>query len=265
MNVSGAINITYSTIVNNVSTATYGGGGLFFQGAGNQTINAAITNTLIWGNTQTGSLEARTQFNNNKQASTITYSAIQDYDGSYSGWDNTTTENIIILSSDNASGPKFLAPSTTIGYGASDLNADRWQITSGSSVIGLGTDANDQNGNTILIDYKGTARPNSSVDFIYPDIGAFQFDAANPPVLALEEVITKPSELLIYPTLTRSVLNINTNKTIKQIEIFDLTGSTVLKTTVTESIDVSALKGGMYLFRVIFDDNMTSVKRFIKQ
>lgn len=267
INSSGAVNITYATIVNNVTTSTFGGGGINFQGAANQTINAAITNTLIWNNTQTGTDNGRTQFNNNKQAAAITYSAIQDYNASYAGWDNTTRQNIINLNSDNANatGPMFLAPTTTIGYGVSDVDASRWQITSKSILIQAGTDANDQDGKSIVSDYMGTARPNSSVDFMYPDVGAYQFDAANPPVLGLENVAVKVSGFIIYPTVTNSLLNIETSKSIKNIEVYNLNGNTVLKSKATKVIDVSNLSSGMYLFKAIFDDNIVEVKRFIKQ
>ena len=264
INASGNVNITYSTIVNNVSTGTFGGGGIMFQGASSQTINAAISNVLIWGNTQSGTLEGRTQFNNNKQASTIRYSAIQDYDESFNGWDSSITESIINLSSDNASGPKFLAPTATVGYGASDLDASRWQITEGSMCIEGGIYATDNNGNQILTDIAGKARPIVD-DFVYPDIGAYQFDAANPPLLGIKAITKLESEVKIYPTVANSLLNVKTNKAIKQIEIFNIHGIKVLETKAIEIIDVSNFTSGMYLFRAVFEDNMTSVKRFIKK
>lgn len=263
INSSGAVNITYSTIVNNESTATYGGGGIFFQGS-SQTINATVTNVLLWGNTQSGTDSGRTQFNNGSQTSTIRYSAIQDYNSGYWGWGSSTLESVINLSSDNNAGPKFLLP-TTAGFGISDLSELRWQITENSLCIEAGTDAYDNNGNLIITDYEGKSRPISANDFIYPDIGAYQFDSSNPPTLSVENYEVDASELKIYPTVTNSVLHITTNKAIKQIEIFNVNGSLVLKTKATDIVDVANFTSGMYLFRVIFNDNKAVVKRFVKQ
>ncbi|WP_323026727.1 T9SS type A sorting domain-containing protein [Gelidibacter japonicus] len=265
INSSGTVNVTYSTIVNNNSTANYGGGGINFAGSGNQTINATLTNVLLWGNKEGIPDTGRTQFSNNGQASTIQYSAIQGFNSAYYGWDNATIESIINLDADNATGPKFLAPTATVGFGASDLDVSRWQITDGSAAIETGTDATDNNGNPIITDFAGKARPISSNDFIYPDIGAYQFDASNPPVLGLETIVAQPSEFRIFPTVTTRVLNIKTNRVIRNIEIFNINGSRILKTNATEVIDVSNFTSGMYVFKVMFDDSKTSVKRFIKQ
>lgn len=265
INSSGIVTITYSTIVNNKSTGTYGGGGINFQGTANQTINATLTNVVLWGNKEGGADTGRTQIFNGEQSSTIRYSAIQGYNAAYYGFNNATKESIVNLVADNTIGPKFLEPTTTIGYGASDVDASRWQITAGSAAIEAGTDSNDNNGDPIITDYAGKARPNSAADFIYPDIGAYQYDAANPPVLGLEVIAVKESGLSIYPTVTNSLLNIKTNKSIKNIEVYNLNGSTVLKSKSTKAIDVSNLSSGMYLFKAIFDDNIVEVKRFIKQ
>ena len=265
INSSGFVNITYSTFANNKATSTFGGGAIAFQPSTSQTTAATIKNTLLWGNTS-GDISGRSQFSNNSQASTISNCAIQNYDITYFAWVNTTRDAIINLNANNSNtaGPKFLSPTVTTGFGTTNLSAEGWQITVGSPCIGAGIYASDNNGAPIVKDFAGKARP-TAADFIYPDIGAYQFDAANPPTLGVKAVISQNSELKIYPTITNSVLNISTNKTIKQMEIFNTNGASVLNNIDAEVINVSVLATGVYLLRVTFDDNNTEVKRFIKQ
>jgi hypothetical protein len=269
INNSGTVKITYSTFVNNKATTGYGGGGIQFAGQANQTINATLTNVLLWGNKESVADTQRTQFNNNLQLSTVQYTAIQDYISSSAYWNNATAVSILALNAanTNAAGPLFLDPATIVGYDAVNAatltNASKWQITSGSPCIATGTDANDQNGTLIATDYAGKTRPNSST-FSTPDIGAYQFDAANPPSLGLVAVV-KNDGFKMYPTLTNSTINIKSTKAIKSVEIFSINGTSVLKTNVLEQINVSSLANGIYIVRVAFDDYSTDVKRFIKQ
>lgn len=269
INNSGTIKITYSTFVNNKATAAYGGGGIHFPSTTNQTINATLTDVLLWGNKEGGADTQRTQLSNNNQSSTVQYSAIQNYVLPSSYWTNIAFTNILALNAANddaISGPKFLAPPTIAGYdsanAASLVNAGKWQITSGSACIEAGTYANDNNGNPIVTDYAGKTRPNST-SFSYPDIGAYQFDTANPPSLGVKNVV-KNVDFEIYPTITNSALNIKSIKAIKGVEIFSINGISMVRTNALEQINVTSLANGIYLVRVTFDDNSTAVKRFIK-
>lgn len=269
INSSGTVKITYSTFANNKATTAFGGGGINFQGTANQTINATLTNVLLWGNKEGATDTQRTQFNNASQSSTIQYSAIQDYVVPSGYWTNAAATSVLAINAanSNAAGPQFFNPSTIIGYDAASAatltNAARWQITSLSPCIAAGTDANDQNGILIATDYAGKTRPNSST-FSTPDIGAYQFDAANPPSLGLLAV-AKNDGFKMYPTVTNSIINIKSTKAIKSIEIFSINGTSVLKTNTLEQINVSSLASGIYIVRAAFDDYSSDVKRFIKQ
>jgi hypothetical protein len=225
---------------------------------------------LLWGNKESVADTQRTQFNNNNQTSTTQHSAIQDYIELSGYWTNATRTAIVALNAANThatAGPKFIDPSTIIGYDAANAatltNAAKWQITSGSACIEKGTDANDNDGNLIVTDYAGTTRPNSS-SFTYPDIGAYQFDPANPPTLNLKDIV-KSEAFQIYPTITNSIINIKSTKGVNSIEIFSMNGTSVLKTNALKQVNVSSLANGIYIVRVAFDDYSTDVKRFIKQ
>ena len=255
VNTGMVLNITNATVVNNQSKLQYGGGGIHLPGPGNHTIAATLKNVLFWGNVQKDGVAniGRTQFGNSGQPSTIVFTAIQDYNAGYSGWNTTTTGNLINLSAANNDafdGPAFAVPSSVVGYGATDALTADWHLTASSVCIDAGDDF-------IAFDIDGTSRPLGD----YSDIGAYEFDAT---ALGLEDV-KDVIDFKIYPTLTRSIVNIKTIKSIKQIEIFNMSGSSVLKTKEKETIKVSSFATGMYILKVTFDDNVTTVRRFVKK
>ncbi|ALJ06124.1 hypothetical protein APS56_13740 [Pseudalgibacter alginicilyticus] len=262
MNTPGTVKIIYSTFVNNSASSTYGGGGVAINGDKIMGTGSRITNSIFWGNTQNGATPARTQLSSGL-IPTITNCAIQEYDAGSSYWANATMSSIVNLGTDNTD-VKFLAPTASAGNTAPDVDESRWQITDDSVCIEWGIDEKYSDGTDILIDYAGKARALSSSTFIYPDLGAYQFDASNPPVLNVEDIVKSDVDFKIYPTVANSTLFVKTNKSIKEIEIYNINGSSVLKTNNVEEVNVSSLSSGLYLFRATFNDNMTAVKRFIK-
>jgi hypothetical protein len=70
----------------------------------------------------------------------------------------------------------------------------------------------------------------------------------------------------VYPTKTKDIVNILIPKGAKTIDIFDLSGKSVLKTEAKsfQTIDVSQLPKGTYIINVKTDKNVSSHK-FIKE
>lgn len=70
----------------------------------------------------------------------------------------------------------------------------------------------------------------------------------------------------IYPTRTKDVINILVPKSGKSIEIFDLSGKSVLKTNAKsfQSIDVSKLQNGVYIVNIKTEKDTIS-RKFIKE
>ena len=77
---------------------------------------------------------------------------------------------------------------------------------------------------------------------------------------------SKEKLVTIYPTKTKDFVNILIPKGAKTIDIFDLSGKSVLKTEAKsfQTIDVSQLPKGTYIINVKTDKNVSSHK-FIKE
>lgn len=72
------------------------------------------------------------------------------------------------------------------------------------------------------------------------------------------------NDFSVIPNPVHSILNINTQKSIKSVSVFDINGREVLSTTNnTKSIDVSALQDGMYILQVLTNTGILT-KKFIK-
>ncbi len=68
----------------------------------------------------------------------------------------------------------------------------------------------------------------------------------------------------IYPNPAGTILNINTDKTILQIEIFNQLGQSVKKTN-TKNISISELPNGLYFVKVALTDKSFKVEKLIKE
>jgi len=68
----------------------------------------------------------------------------------------------------------------------------------------------------------------------------------------------------IYPNPVKDVLHIQTSSTIRQIQIFDLSGRILIKETNNSAPNVISLQSGVYLLRVE-TDNGIKTERFIKE
>lgn len=69
-------------------------------------------------------------------------------------------------------------------------------------------------------------------------------------------------ELKLYPNPTNSVLYLSTNNE-KYIKIYDLIGNLVISKNITNFLDVSNLKNGIYVYEIIEGGNK-SISKFIK-
>ena len=72
--------------------------------------------------------------------------------------------------------------------------------------------------------------------------------------------------VFVYPNpVTNGVLYINTTANLeKNVAIFDVLGKQVLNTTATESVNVSNLKGGVYIVKITEEGKTATRKLVIK-
>ncbi len=213
MNVATVLNLTNVTIANNQSTATYGGGGIFFRGVNDLTVAATLKDVLFWGNVYNGSNTAIAQIRNNAQASTVVFSAIQDYDGTATDWGTATLgDNIPLVADNNAAfdAPAFVAPASGAGYDIADALTADWHLTAASACIDYGEDY-------LADDLDGVARPKGD----YSDIGAYEFD---PTATSIDKPVVEAKQF----TVVSSTGGIFVNTELEgELKVYNLTGQVV--------------------------------------
>jgi hypothetical protein len=75
--------------------------------------------------------------------------------------------------------------------------------------------------------------------------------------------ITKTSSFQLYPNPTVDKVSIRTEKEIKSLELYDLTGKK-LQSTISKDMDLSKNVKGIYIIKVNFSDNSTYSQKVVK-
>jgi hypothetical protein len=232
INIGCVLNITNSTIVKNFAGA-FGGGGIFMQGTASHNIKATLKNVLLWGNEASNRVVGERQIRNNGQASTIIFSAIQEYNKDFYELTSATLGDNLNLSiaNDGVTGPAFVAPSTTAGYGAADALTANWKLGAASVCIDAGDDY-------LADDILGTLRPKGD----YSDIGAYEYyDATG---------ITKNTINNRLAISTEGGILVNNKIQNNEIRIYSITGVLVKSVKLTEGINFIALpEGQIYIIK----------------
>jgi hypothetical protein len=99
----------------------------------------------------------------------------------------------------------------------------------------------------------------------YNHLGKLIFGEYLEPVSARENTI---SESLVYPNPSSGMINIKNSSDIRSIQVVDLTGKIQMNLNHGEfngSIDVSALKNGVYFLKAEMNNNGQITTKFIKQ
>lgn len=83
-------------------------------------------------------------------------------------------------------------------------------------------------------------------------------------IVASNHEISTNKDISMFPNPANTVLNIETEKTISKIEIFNVQGELV-KTANTKNVQIQELSGGIYFVKVIFNDNNVGITKVIKE
>lgn len=75
--------------------------------------------------------------------------------------------------------------------------------------------------------------------------------------------MVKKSEILIYPTIAKDIVNIKTTEKIQKVDLIDLTGK-LISTTKIDKINVASLNAGIYIINITTDKGITT-KKIVKQ
>ena len=92
------------------------------------------------------------------------------------------------------------------------------------------------------------------------DMGAYEFGST---VLGSQNFASL-SDFTMYPNPATSILNINSRDEISSVEIYSIEGKRVLTSQLTQ-VDVSQLTSGIYLVKIITNDNKVGTKKLVKQ
>lgn len=71
-------------------------------------------------------------------------------------------------------------------------------------------------------------------------------------------------ELKVFPSITSNIIHIESEKEINTIELYSFQGELQFSTEAVESIDVSHVRSGNYLLRIVFKDNTYETIQIIK-
>lgn len=282
-----SVNFVNCIVRNNQSSGSFSN--IFLQGfknsSTNQVVSSNFTNCLFYNNVSNGS--------SNQGASCITTYQNATAGGAYttayvgivnctfanntgpSGHalsllysSNTSIVNSIVYNNGNTT-PLYVYPtSSTLPTGINNIieggqlngvntnplfvGGNDFQLTSSSPAIDSGNNAYV---NGLLTDLNGNARIVNAI----VDKGAYEYDPALSSVS-----FASFSNFIMYPNPTTSLLNITSSETIKSVEVYSLDGKMVLK-TIKEDIDVSVLNPGIYMVKVINNQNEIGIKKLIKK
>jgi len=108
--------------------------------------------------------------------------------------------------------------------------------------------------------------PNIIVDNV-PAGANFTDDLAFCATLSVDDEVLVENTITVYPNPSSDKIFIknNSNATLTNVEVFNLLGSLILQTNVTEEIDITRFSNGIYMLRITTDTGNVFIKRVIKQ
>ena len=81
--------------------------------------------------------------------------------------------------------------------------------------------------------------------------------------LGTEELVVTKSEVSVYPTIAKDIVNVKSTAKIQKVDVIDITGKLV-STTKADKVDVSSLPAGVYLVKISTEEGVTT-KKIVKQ
>ena len=218
--------------LNNFSRATVA---ISRQSGINGTFNAQVNNCIFWNNTAVGGAPVRSI--TDLYRSPINSLVVRNSIDALNFNDDSISSTVSTLTGD----PLF-----------TNAANNNYTLTGSSPAIDTGN-------NTYIIgstDLLGNQRVfNTTVD-----MGAYEYGST----LGINDFELNKNVIKLYPNPTVSILNIESEESIKQIRIFNVLGKEILKTK-NKIIDVSQLNQGVYLIEIEEGNNQKIIKRFIKK
>ncbi|WP_225035032.1 T9SS type A sorting domain-containing protein [Winogradskyella sp. SM1960] len=233
--------IANNTFVNNSSLGDSGSSiagnfpvvGISYYGGGFG--NITVANNIFWDN--------------------ITHSnqvaiAIGRMHNAYTALQSTNSQRLVENNTDEDGFSTFTGTTNTSSSNP-NLNSN-FQLSTGSSAI--------DTGNNTYVNTATDLLGNQRIFNTTVDRGAYEYD----PSLGINDLIVNENEIKLYPNPTTSILNIKMTQNLKQVSIYSVLGSEVLRTQ-NETIDVSGLSNEIFLIKIEDENGNVSTKRFVKK
>ncbi|MBU2922930.1 T9SS type A sorting domain-containing protein [Winogradskyella psychrotolerans] len=231
--------VVNNTFVNNISAGSGGGDYPVVEISRNNGEWGTITvaNNIFWANTDNTATLAK---------------AIGRTATNSTRFGNTSASRIVKNNTDE-DGLSLITGTTATSSTDPNLDAD-FKLTAGSTSIDTGDNSLIPAGITTDLLF------NNRIFNTTVDRGAYEFD----PSLGINDVGLHENGIKLYPNPTTSILNIEMIQSLKQVSIYSVLGTEVLRTQ-KETIDVSGLSNGIFLIKIEDENGNVSTKRFVKK
>lgn len=102
--------------------------------------------------------------------------------------------------------------------------------------------------------------PTDQMGYGIPD-----FEVAYNDLLSVADVSQQQSLISVYPNPTTGILNIQSEKTIRQLQLISTEGKIIRKYHATNQINIQDLPKGIYILKVQLENGKTEVQKLIKK
>ncbi len=140
---------------------------------------------------------------------------------------------------------------------ATDSYGDGWAYTNDDNVSGLWLSNNE--GDVIAEAWGYSEAPSFSQYDFYLNVT----NSGDGSHVGIEDVATSV-DFSVYPNPATERLNISCNEAVREINVIDVTGRTVMTLGATNSVNVSSLATGVYMVRVA-TENGIGMQKFVKE
>ncbi|ARN78027.1 hypothetical protein BST97_08445 [Nonlabens spongiae] len=203
-------------------------------------------------------------YNSNGQVATYT---IESWDGS-----NYVDPETLEYTYDVAGNLTQLRESYDNGNGNLFVNLSDYNYDTNNLMASYNNPFNDRTGIDYLFDVQPnyvnqiseiltTQDSNNSGNFTPSNRKSYNYDTQ---LLSAQEIVTE-NEIIVFPNPTSSILYIDSQQDLKQIDVFSITGKLVLTLTKNlHEVNLSNLTSGVYLIKLQDVNGNSFVKRIVK-
>ncbi|HEY1055429.1 MAG TPA: T9SS type A sorting domain-containing protein, partial [Emticicia sp.] len=83
-------------------------------------------------------------------------------------------------------------------------------------------------------------------------------------VTGLKNIALKKHHVKLFPNPASDYLSLETDGVVKIVAVYDILGKKVMAGNI-ESLNISSLQSGLYLLKILFEDDQVIDRKFIKQ